>query len=291
MADTPTCFMAMPIRVTPGHSEIYHDGQHWMNVMTHLFEPAIEKAGFRPVRPIATGAYMIHAEIVKNLETCDLVLCDSSQHNPNVTFELGIRVAVDKPMCLVKDDRTRDLPFDTSGINTYTYASMLHPWNVDLELDALSQHIRDSVDSCAGSNPMWQRYGLQLRAHQPDISQSPEDARIDLILQEIAGLRAGRQSAIDETPMPKHFWEKWGPVERTLLSMGANNASAFRAEVAKIVESEGAQYAFTSPALGSLHIYPSDPISSGAIDDLTALGERYPVVVTAGYDPAVWPML
>ena len=43
-----------------------------------------------------TGADLIHAQIVKNLQFADVVLCDVSTHNPNVFFELGIRTALNR---------------------------------------------------------------------------------------------------------------------------------------------------------------------------------------------------
>lgn len=91
MTDQSRCFIAMPITTRKEQSEAYGDTQHWRHVMDHLFVPAIEKAGFEPKLPMSTGTEMIHAEIVKNLETCDLVLVDLSSLNPNVFFELGVR--------------------------------------------------------------------------------------------------------------------------------------------------------------------------------------------------------
>jgi hypothetical protein len=175
--------------------EDYGDRQHWTYVMEHRFEPAIRAAGFEPVRPIATGAFMIHAEIVKKLETCDLVLCDMSAHNANVFFELGVRTSLDKPVCLVKDDKTRTIPFDTSGINTHTYSSDLRPWNERDELAKLEKHIRESAESCDGRNPMWKQFGLTIRAQEPTVSESPADARLDLLLDQVSTLVNGRQSS------------------------------------------------------------------------------------------------
>ena len=47
--------------------------------------------------PTASGSDLIHAKIIKNLETADLVLCDMSALNPNVFFEFGMRTALNKP--------------------------------------------------------------------------------------------------------------------------------------------------------------------------------------------------
>lgn len=101
------------------------------HVLEHLFVPAIEAAGFTAIRPTVEGSALIHSEIISNLERADLVLVDISRHNPNVFFELGVRTSLDKPVCLVRDNFTDVLPFDTAGLNTPTYDASLAPWKLD----------------------------------------------------------------------------------------------------------------------------------------------------------------
>ena len=114
----PECFIIMPITTPEAMAPLYGgDKDHFQHVLDHLFKPAIEKAGLTPVPPAAEGSDVIHAEIIKNIEKADLVLCDMSCLNPNVFFELGIRTAVDKPVCMVKDELTPKVPFDTGIIN------------------------------------------------------------------------------------------------------------------------------------------------------------------------------
>jgi hypothetical protein len=87
MAD---CFIIIPISAPAERVKNYKDDEdHFRHVLDLLFIPAVEKAGHTPIPPSATGADLIHAKIVKNLETADLVLCDISTHNANVLFELG----------------------------------------------------------------------------------------------------------------------------------------------------------------------------------------------------------
>lgn len=84
----------MPITTPPELLAIYaNDRDHFPHVLKHLFAPAIEKAQYEVIPPAAKGSDLIHAEIIKHLETADLVLCDMSTLNPNVFFELGIRTA------------------------------------------------------------------------------------------------------------------------------------------------------------------------------------------------------
>jgi hypothetical protein len=63
---------------------------------------------------------VIQKRIVSNVYTSDIVVCDVSGRNPNVMFELGMRLAFDKPTVIVKDDKT-DYMFDTGIIEHVGY--------------------------------------------------------------------------------------------------------------------------------------------------------------------------
>src|ERR1035441_11085965 len=83
----PECFIIMPISTPLDWVSKYSaDADHFKHVLSHLFIPALEKAGYTPIPPIAKGAELIHAGIIRNIEKADLVLCDMSTLNPNVFF-------------------------------------------------------------------------------------------------------------------------------------------------------------------------------------------------------------
>ena len=90
-ASIPTCFVAMPITTSSIYAEQLSDPEHFSHVLAHLLIPALEEAGLVAIAPSTIGAELIHAEIIRNLEQADFVLCDLSGLNPNVLFELGIR--------------------------------------------------------------------------------------------------------------------------------------------------------------------------------------------------------
>lgn len=123
------------------HIKYRDDMHHFSHVLEHLFTPAIRVVGMEAIQPIAKGSEIIHAEIIKNIEQSELVLCDMSTLNPNVVFELGIRIAVDKPVCMVRDDMTKEIPFDMNLINYHTYNSSQEPWTLDQEIERLTHHI------------------------------------------------------------------------------------------------------------------------------------------------------
>jgi hypothetical protein len=171
------------------------DEAHFVHVLDHLFVPAIEKAGLTPLKPIMTGADLIHAEIIKRLEEADLVLCDMSRLNANVFFELGIRTALDRPAALVKDAMTAQVPFDTGVINYHTYDSSLSPWQLADEVQALSEHLNETRSRAAGRNGLWRYFGLTQRAEPANI-ENPLEEKIDLVLQEVS--KSGRTQATSD---------------------------------------------------------------------------------------------
>ncbi len=142
------------------------DSDHFIHVLEHLFKPAIEAAGLIPIPPISKGAEVIHGDIIQNLETADLVLCDMSILNPNVFFELGIRTALNKSVAMIRDNVTERVPFDTTIINYHEYNSGLEPWGLSGEIGRLTVHLKD----CAApgtENSLWGYFSMSQQAEVP----------------------------------------------------------------------------------------------------------------------------
>src|SRR4051794_38394540 len=97
----PTCGIVMPISGFDDCSE-----EHWFEVRQILIS-SIENAGFSALLVSdAEDIGVIQKRIIHNLYSNPIVLCDVSGKNPNVMFELGMRLAFDKPTIIVKDDKT-----------------------------------------------------------------------------------------------------------------------------------------------------------------------------------------
>ncbi|WP_197056503.1 MULTISPECIES: hypothetical protein [Luteibacter] len=113
--EAPICGVVMPISAIDGCDE-----GHWSDVLDILTE-AIEGAGFFPnLVSNADEVGIIHKRIIQNLYDNPVVVCDVSGKNPNVMFELGMRLAFDKPTIIIKDDKT-PYSFDTSAIEHLEY--------------------------------------------------------------------------------------------------------------------------------------------------------------------------
>ncbi len=115
----PFCGIIMPIAAMGKYEK-----SHWDRVRIILDE-AIEEAGYSPrLVSESEDIGVIHARIVQNLYDDPIVVCDVSGKNANVMFELGLRLAFDKPTIVIKDDQT-DYSFDTSPIEHINYRADL----------------------------------------------------------------------------------------------------------------------------------------------------------------------
>lgn len=110
-----TCGVVMPISAIDECTE-----SHWADVLEIILE-AIDAAGFQGnLVSNADEVGLIHKRIIQNLYDNPIVVCDVSGKNPNVMFELGMRLAFDKPTVIIKDDKT-SYSFDTSAIEHLEY--------------------------------------------------------------------------------------------------------------------------------------------------------------------------
>ena len=155
------CFVAMPITTPDVYAKQLNDVDHFIHVLDHLFKPALAMGDYEVISPKSIGSELIHAAIIKNLEECELVLCDISALNPNVFFELGIRTALDKPVAIVRDSLTPTLPFDTSSINVHMYDVDLRPWSLDSEIAKLAEHISTTEVKSEDRNSLWRFFAAR----------------------------------------------------------------------------------------------------------------------------------
>ena len=138
--EKPYCGIVMPISSIDGCS-----ASHWADVKG-IVEDSIVEAGYRPrLVSDADDAGVIQKRIIQNLYHDCIVVCDVSAKNPNVMFELGIRLAFNKPTIIIKDDKT-DYSFDTSVIEHLLYPRDLRfSTMVDFKSD-LTRKILATVD-------------------------------------------------------------------------------------------------------------------------------------------------
>jgi hypothetical protein len=99
--------------------------EHWSEVFS-IIESAFSDDDKYKVKIVSKSNEMaiIQDAIVNNLYHNDVVICDVSCGNPNVMFELGMRLAFDKPTIVIKDLET-PYTFDTAPIRHIEYPRSL----------------------------------------------------------------------------------------------------------------------------------------------------------------------
>lgn len=135
-SELPVCGIIMPIADTSG----YPNG-HWQDVYSILKESAIS-AGFNPnLVSFDSDVGVIQKRIIQNIYSNPIVICDISSRNANVMFELGMRLAFDKPTIIVKDEDT-PYSFDISSIEHLNYPADLRYKTINDFKDKLTEKIK-----------------------------------------------------------------------------------------------------------------------------------------------------
>lgn len=139
-----TCGIIMPISSCSGYTE-----EHWVNVLNIIKEAISKTKKFTPV-PVwsDTKTDIIHSTIISNILKCDIIVCDMSTNNPNVMYELGLRMTMRKPVVIIKDDVTK-APFDTNVLRYEQYPKDLHYYKIEAFIKKLSEIINDTWEKYA----------------------------------------------------------------------------------------------------------------------------------------------
>ena len=135
-----SCGYVMPI----SDSHDYRSG-HWSE-MRAIFDEVCAMVGLKDPIIVSESneVNIIHANIVRNLFEKDIIICDVSSRNPNVMFELGLRIAFDKPIVIIKDDAT-DYCFDTGTIQHLSYPKDLRYESIKKFKDELKRKIESTL--------------------------------------------------------------------------------------------------------------------------------------------------
>lgn len=133
-------FVAMPFsEKTSNYTKGYFD-----EVLKHLITPAAVKANFTAKTAKKSGSEVIQSTIVNDLDAANLVIVDLTEHNPNVLFELGMRIAFDKPVCLIRAKGTAPI-FDIDHmLRVYDYNPCLWPSTLEEDIPGLTEHISET---------------------------------------------------------------------------------------------------------------------------------------------------
>lgn len=132
-----TCGIIMPIAGMPP----VYDAKHWSDVRK-VIDAAIQKADMVP--QIVSDSFesdVIQRRIISNLYENPVVVCDVSGLNPNVMFELGMRLTFKMPVVIITDDYAT-IPFDTKVIEHLGYPRDLRIHETNEFIDKLADRIK-----------------------------------------------------------------------------------------------------------------------------------------------------
>jgi hypothetical protein len=116
-------------------------------VLDSLIIPAGIAAEFTVETANKTGSDVIQSTIINDLLEADLVIADLTDHNPNVLFELGLRMAGDLPVALIKSKDTGRI-FDVDNmLRVYEYNQNLWKSTVETDIHALTEHFKAAWDN------------------------------------------------------------------------------------------------------------------------------------------------
>jgi hypothetical protein len=172
-----TCGIVMPISATDGCSE-----DHWKDVLAILSD-AVRLSGYEPnLVSNDNDIGVIQKRIVQNLYNNPVVICDVSGRNPNVMFELGMRLAFDKPVVIVKDDKT-PYSFDTSPVEHLSYPR-------DLRFGAIVEFKRRLSEKISASFTSRNSFLSSFGKFKVAKIEEESAGALDIILEEIGALKS-----------------------------------------------------------------------------------------------------
>ena len=177
-----TCGLVMPISALDGCPQ-----EHWLEVRQIITEAVESLASPKFLVKLVSDADdvgVIQKRIVQNVYTSDVIVCDVSGKNPNVMFELGLRLAFDKATVIVKDDKT-DYSFDTGIIEHLTYPR-------DLRFTRIIEFKKNLAAKVAGTykaakedsqhSPFLKSFGSFQVAKLSEREVSPDKAILEMLL-------------------------------------------------------------------------------------------------------------
>ncbi len=155
----PICFMIMPYgtKVTGAAAGTNApDKVDFNRLWAAALSPAIEKAGYEPVRADQDMGALIITEMIQRLAISDLVVADVSIPNGNVYYEVGIRHAAKKDGCMLTGADWAKPLFDVDQMRQIRY-----PLPTESITDDVAAKIVDIVSAAipkmsGGASPFYQ---------------------------------------------------------------------------------------------------------------------------------------
>jgi len=181
------CFIIMPIADADGYPK-----GHFGHVYDNIIKPSCEQAGYNPMRADEVKeTNLIHLDILKKLIEAPIAICDLSNRNPNVLFELGIRQAFDKPVVLIQEEGTPKI-FDITPLRYLEYSKEMRYHEVLTMQNKLKDAIEATVaveGDSTNINSIVKLLALNTAAQIPDLENGKESLALEVMQAEIRNMR------------------------------------------------------------------------------------------------------
>ena len=128
-----------------------HEIGFFTEVFESLFKPALAEIGFDAYTALQQGSDVIQATIVNELLRADMVLADLTEHNPNVLFELGMRMHAEKPVALVRAKGTGPIFDVDSMLRVLEYNPNLWSTTIALDRPKVAEHVKATWENRSAS--------------------------------------------------------------------------------------------------------------------------------------------
>lgn len=181
------CFIIMPIADVDGYP-----AGHFKHVYDNIIAPSCDLAGYNAVRADQVNeTNLIHLDILKKLIETPMAICDLSNRNPNVLFELGIRQAFDKPVVLIQEKGTPKI-FDIAPLRYLEYSKEMKYH----EVLAIQEELKMSIEATASAssdatniNSIVKLLALNSPAQIPDLESGKESMALEYLQAEMRDMR------------------------------------------------------------------------------------------------------
>ena len=181
------CFIIMPIADPEGY-----DKGHFKKVYEDIFKVACDNSGFHAIRADEVQqTNLIHLDILQKLIDSPMAICDLSNRNPNVLFELGLRQAFDKPTVLVQECGTPKI-FDISPLRYTEYRKELRYREVLEDQNSIAEALKATkfaTDNGEGINSIISLLSLSSPASLKEVTDNDSAKMLQIVMSEMNELR------------------------------------------------------------------------------------------------------
>jgi len=158
------CLVIMPTSDPEGYAQ-----GHFNRVYQYIIVPACKSAGFVPMRIDDPTVISSAPDVMKTIIDTEIAICDLSANNIHSLYGFTIRYAINLPVTLLKDAKTR-LTIDVKEFGAIEYDESLRIDTVQNEIEILGNALKNTFANKVEVNSLLNR--LQIGSPQAAATMS-----------------------------------------------------------------------------------------------------------------------